>query len=673
MDIINDVSFADITPVTLNVMVPAENGYASAILADNPVGYWPLDEATGATTAYDYWGGHNGTYDVAAVPGVPGPQFGGFEADNLAVQVTGAAGSRVALPALNLYTNAVTITGWINPTGDQGNWRGIVFCRAGNTVAGVHFGSNNELRYTWNNAGATYNWPSGLVVPTNQWSFFALVITPTNGTLYLGAGGILQSAVNNVTHDLEEFNGTTYIGQDTAGDTRIVNGIIDDVAIYNQSLGLGAIGNLYLTGTGQPFEVSLAPATGPVVLDSKPLGLPHDGINAGAGWLDSQTDGFSTTRSGIMQFVASEGDQIKLPANSDFDSQQGTIAFWMLTAGNDTSSGNEGAILFDRRTSDGDVIVLKDDGTLFVQNNRGGNSFSTVNTVNDDRWHHIAYVYDGSATGSISIYIDGVLDKSQNNANAWVWPVKQSIEIGRSHDAYWRKYNGSLDDFRIYNRMLDVSELTAIVSGDDAAVVAPDAMTVRFNFNVPPQGSSMSLSWPYGILEEAEDIVGPWFAVSRREFAVVGAGGSARAVLPRDRSVKQLLLDKRPTQDDRASPGHPFVLPPRSCPVDRLSSAHFRPKMPEQTHVCCYSIGCFGRSSRSLFRGGAVVLPVGKMLEFFQCPGKKRHAGRIEHPVRDHRRPDGLVHDHDDAQPESQHGRQAHRQGPLHEAGRGQK
>ncbi len=508
----NDSGFDDSIPALLTVLVPAENGYASEVLTQDPVGFWPLDEAVGATTAYDYWGGHNGTYDAGAVPGAPGPQFGGFEADNTAVQLTGVAGSRVALPALNLYTNTVTIAGWIYPDGDQGGWRGIVFSRAGSTVAGVHYGDGNELRFTWNNANATWGWNSELIVPTNQWSFVALVVTPTNGTLYLGTDGILQSAVRIVANDIEEFNGTTYIGEDTSAGTRLFNGIIDDVAIYNQALSLAAIGNLYLNGSGETLALSLTATEGPAVLDSKPVGLPHDGLDNGTAWLDSETDNISTTRSGVAQFVAPEGDQIVLPAHPDFDGAQGTIAFWMRTAGNDMTSGSEGSIIFDRRTSEGDVIVMKDDGTLFVQNNGGGNSFVTANTVNDNDWHHVAYVYDQSAAGSISIYLDGVLDTSQGNSSAWIWPVKQSIEIGRSHDGYWRTYNGSLDDFRIYDRMLDESELTAIVSGDDAELVAPDALMVRLNFDAPPQGSSLLLSWPYGILEEAEDILGPWYA-----------------------------------------------------------------------------------------------------------------------------------------------------------------
>src|SRR6185436_14482578 len=49
---------------------------------------------------------------------------------------------------------------------------------------------------------------------------------------------------------------------------------------------------------------------------------------------------------------------------------------------------------------------------------------------------------------------------------AWAWPSSAPIELGRSHEATFRKYNGQLDDFRIYNRQLTETEVADIHSGD---------------------------------------------------------------------------------------------------------------------------------------------------------------------------------------------------------------
>ena len=136
-----------------------------------------MNETTGPT-AYDSAGSFNGTGEggiAFGVPGVTNAPFTGFEANNLAGQFNGTD-SDVAIPALNLNTNAVTITGWIKRSGTQTSWSGIVFCRSGTTVSGLHFGTANELRYTWNNSGGTYNWNSGLVPPDGVWTFVALAV-----------------------------------------------------------------------------------------------------------------------------------------------------------------------------------------------------------------------------------------------------------------------------------------------------------------------------------------------------------------------------------------------------------------------------------------------------------------------------------------------------------------
>src|SRR6185436_17080668 len=164
---------------------------------------------------------------------------------------------------------------------------------------------------------------------------------------------------------------------------------------------------------------------------------------------------------------------IKLAPQAEFNATRGTIAFWMRTAGAN-GVGSYGAILFDRRantyTGPGDVIVMQDDGRLFVQAGNGSaggiNAFATTTAVNDNQWHHIAYVYDQSATGSIALYVDGTPAGSQNNSAAWSWSTTQEIELGRSYDAFWRRLDGFLDDFRIYNRQLTPAEIMQVVDGD---------------------------------------------------------------------------------------------------------------------------------------------------------------------------------------------------------------
>jgi hypothetical protein len=242
--------------------------------------------------------------------------------------------------------------------------------------------------------------------------------------------------------------------------------------------------------------------TGGVVEDSKPLGTPRTGINKGVAILPSSTDGFPVTRSGVAQFDADGADQIVIPPASDFNATAGTISFW-LKAPLPTTTGQEAAMLFDRRTSTGTVITLADSGVLFVQCSGGANSYTGTITVADELWHHVAVSYDQTAGGGITVYVDGTVDGTNPNSSAWTWPAGQPIELGKSHDPYWRTLAGELDDFRFYSRILTAPEIASLKSTD--AIVDPATLQVRYNF-APVTTDGLLLSWPFGTLEQSPSL-----------------------------------------------------------------------------------------------------------------------------------------------------------------------
>ena len=247
---------------TLSVLTPPAP--VAAILSNNPVAYWRLNEAVGPT-AYDSAGSFHGTAEGGLVFGVPGATngvFAGFEPGNLAAQFNGVD-SDIAIPALNLNTNAVTMTGWVKRSGVQTAWSGILFCRSGSTTSGLHFGTANELRYTWNNSSSTYNWSSTLVPPDGVWTFVALTISPSQAVIYMATNGTLQAATNIVANAAQAFAGTTYLGYDPNSSSRRINGVLDEVAIYNHTLTAAQIGQVLAASQSSAPAVSLtSPVTG---------------------------------------------------------------------------------------------------------------------------------------------------------------------------------------------------------------------------------------------------------------------------------------------------------------------------------------------------------------------------------------------------------------------------
>ncbi len=252
---------------------PIAASYAQTITNKAPVAYWRLNETSPDPTsstawAYDFIGGHAGAYGAStlngadSIAGPASPTWPGFETANYALETfNGYTNSLVEVPsllALNLNTNTITITAWINPSSPPIINVGLIFERQGET-AGLTFGTNANLGFSWNNAEPTYDFDSGLAVPVGQWSFVALVMTPTTATLYLdNANG--QTNVTLVgTYANAAFASPLDFGTDTqAPSARGFNGSIDEVAIFKRSLSSFDIAQLYAVGSGGPVPASIS-------------------------------------------------------------------------------------------------------------------------------------------------------------------------------------------------------------------------------------------------------------------------------------------------------------------------------------------------------------------------------------------------------------------------------
>ncbi len=263
-------------PASLTVVAAPESGtYAYSLLSRNPVAYWRLDESGDPATnapAYDYAGGLLGVYEVGASNGfygIAGPRpatFGGFGLANNAVQTTGRGDgvtpTWVTIPPLNLYTDTVTMTAWVYPNGPQADYAGLFVC-GNNGNAGFAYGGDfssnaGQLIYWW--GGATYSFVSGLVIPSNQWSFVAVVVEPTSATLYLGSGGSVSTATDSVSHLTETFAESGQIGhqQGRGPDDRVFDGSIDEVAVFNYAFTPQQVVELYNAAfTSVPPDVTI--------------------------------------------------------------------------------------------------------------------------------------------------------------------------------------------------------------------------------------------------------------------------------------------------------------------------------------------------------------------------------------------------------------------------------
>jgi hypothetical protein len=265
-------------PATLTVITPVPGSFESAVIAANPLAYYRLnatnDPSSGTVPNLDVWGGFNGLYAGAAqnaFNGILGPQptIYNFESGNGALQTTSATLNSYATATFgSLSTNTVTMCMWVQPTGPFDNFSGLLMTRTG-TQGGFGFGNGGQLGYTWNNNnGNTWGFATGLVPPVGQWSFVALVVEPTQATIYMFNPSGLFAATNVIAHTADVFGNTWQIGHDNSGGdaTRTFNGLIDEVAVFNYAMTPAQIVNLYSAGGPPLVTLSIQPSGANVVL-----------------------------------------------------------------------------------------------------------------------------------------------------------------------------------------------------------------------------------------------------------------------------------------------------------------------------------------------------------------------------------------------------------------------
>ena len=108
-----------------------------------------------------------------------------------------------------------------------------------------------------------------------------------------------------------------------------------------------------------------------------------------------------------------------------------------------------------------------DQGTIIDQR-RGIQT--TTSTTSGSGWSHVAATYDGSKTNAgFKLFVDGVqqttsvlYDEALYPSYVAMEPTSESLKIGRNTDssAGANYFSGSIDEVRVYNRALSVSEIT---------------------------------------------------------------------------------------------------------------------------------------------------------------------------------------------------------------------
>lgn len=227
--------------------------YPDEVLADNPVAYWRLGEASGEI-ASDVTGQHPGTYVNGVVLGAPGALAGDT---NSAATFSAAAQTKIEVPyTAALNPPAFTIECWARVTGNAGVYRSPLTSRhiaPGNATSGYIFyaGNNNRWQF-WTGPGSGWQNMQGPTIVEGEWAHLVGTYDGTTKRFYVNGaevGSVLTTVQLNQNSLLRIGGGAS---ENEVGDL-FFEGDIDDVAVYNSALSAERVAAHYQAGVTSSY------------------------------------------------------------------------------------------------------------------------------------------------------------------------------------------------------------------------------------------------------------------------------------------------------------------------------------------------------------------------------------------------------------------------------------
>ncbi len=326
-------------------------------------------------------------------------------------------------------------------------------------------------------------------VSKNKWTHAVWV--HKNGVLTLWKDGALVSA--QTLGNISDISRPMYLGRSYLN--TYFNGYLDDVRMYSTALSTSTIQTLYNAGASTKVNVSLSP----------PQSLGQTNLMTGlVGWwtFDGKDTNWATGVTNDKSGNSNNGQLINMSTSTSvvrgklgqglkFDGISGASSGTYVNVGSPTTLTNLSALTVSvwaktngYGVSGQGVLVSKKswygagDGWLFSVNSSyhdidffrkydGGTSLDVLSTANTlttsdfGKWIHWTVTTDGTANASgVHIYKNGV-DVTGTTVTNGVGNrySDAAINLELGNVLYNQTFNGVLDDIRVYNRVLSVTEI----------------------------------------------------------------------------------------------------------------------------------------------------------------------------------------------------------------------
>lgn len=464
----NTKYFWRITPYVNNVKgIPSEvwnfTTESLPVISDPPsvhlVGHWKMDEGSGNTLVDQSGKGNDAvlqnTTDISWIAG----------AENLAILFPGTVNRFAIAPhksSLNV-TQAITLSAWIRP--NDIHTRRIISKTNG---VGFEFGisSLGKIEFRITNS-STILLRSNTSFPTDgkTWMHVAATFDGTTSTIYIN--GEPDATTSHELTSIPSNTSSLYIAS-ILGNNRWRGGL-DDLRMYNIALSHSQIRELLSenqkitsilpSNLDQVGYWKMDESTGNLLIDHSGKGNNAILQNVSSvSWTQGVQD-LSLTLPGTINGFA------MAPHNETIDIVSAiTISAWIKPNNIHTRR------IISKTGPNGYELGTSSQGKIeFSLNASSTGQFYTLGSeksypTDGKTWMHVAATFDGTTS---KIYINGILDKSVTHPAFTIGSNTSPLYIGARQGN--NRWDGAIDDLRLYKRTLSSSEISILYSGEGLA------------------------------------------------------------------------------------------------------------------------------------------------------------------------------------------------------------
>ena len=170
---------------------------------------------------------------------------------------------------------------------------------------------------------------------------------------------------------------------------------------------------------------------------------------------------------GALEFDGGAGNYVEVAHNPDLEGmKQLTVEALVQPFGADAMA--RGIVSKRQAWQSGDVYNLFswNESKFWARvNAKDGQQISSKSVLEDKKWIHLAYVYDGKTKKQL-LYVNGELENEVDHPEDEVGKAEKPLWIGILNEGYAQSWNGLIDEVRIWSTVLTEDEIKLSMAGE---------------------------------------------------------------------------------------------------------------------------------------------------------------------------------------------------------------